>query len=112
VAYKSSCSICDIPCNIIAYIQQHIHVNHHAFLNDCNLKLQLYCGHRIRVLAQREAINELLQQLPSDQEHIVMDFKMKFEAMYYREKTLDFYGKEGLSWHGGMIYRRYIEDEK
>lgn len=112
VAYTCSCSICDIPCNIIAYIQQHIPVNHHALLNDCNLKLKLYCGHRIRVLAQREAIDKLLQRLPSDQAHIVMDFKMKFEAMYYREKTLDFYGKKGLSWHGGMIYRRYTEDEK
>jgi hypothetical protein len=93
VAYKCLCSICDI-CNIIAYIQLHIHVNHHALLNECNLKLQLYFGHRIRVLAQREAIDELLQRLPLDQALIVMDFKMKFEAMYYREKTLDFYGKK------------------
>jgi hypothetical protein len=88
-------------------------VNHHALLNYCNLKLQLYCRHRIQVLAQRKAIDELLQRLPSDQAHITMDFKMMFEAIfYYREKTLDFYGKKGLSWHGGMIYHRYTDDEK
>jgi hypothetical protein len=63
-------------------------------------------------LAQREAIDKLLQRLPSDQTHTIMDFKMKFEAMYNREKTLDFYGKKVLSWHGGMIYHRYTEDEK
>jgi hypothetical protein len=37
---------------------------------------------------------------------------MKFEAMYYREKTLYFYGKKVLSWQGGMLYRCYTDDEK
>ena len=40
-----------------------------------------------------------------------MDFKMKFEAMYHREKTTDFYGKKGLSWHGAMVYSRYTSDQ-
>jgi len=38
---------------------------------------------------------------------IVMDFKMKFESIYYREKTTDFYEKKGSSWHGVMVYTRY-----
>ena len=41
-----------------------------------------------------------------------MDFKMKFEMKYYREKTSKFNGKKGLSWHGCMIYSRYTEQEK
>ncbi len=40
-----------------------------------------------------------------------MDFKMKFEAMYYREKTTGFYRKKGSSWHGAMVYSRYTSDQ-
>lgn len=31
---------------------------------------------------------------------LLMDFKMKFEPVVYTEKTVDFFGKRGLSWHG------------
>lgn len=37
---------------------------------------------------------------------------MKFESMYYREKTTDFYGKKGMSWHGAMMYSRYTAQQK
>jgi hypothetical protein len=43
---------------------------------------------------------------------VVMDFKMKFESIYYREKTTDFYGKKGLSWHKSMLYSRYTSAER
>lgn len=28
---------------------------------------------------------------------------MKFEPVYFREKTVDHYGNKGISWHGAMI---------
>lgn len=34
---------------------------------------------------------------------ILLDYKMKFEPVYFREKTVDHYGKKGISWHGAMI---------
>jgi hypothetical protein len=49
--------------------------------------------------------------LEENQGDIVMDIKIKFEVMYYREKTTDFYGKKGLSWHGVMVYSRYTSDQ-
>ena len=36
---------------------------------------------------------------------------MKFQSMYYREKTLEFYGKKGESWNGIIIYSRYTKDQ-
>ena len=33
---------------------------------------------------------------------LVLDYKMKFERMHHREKTVDHYGKKGISWHGAM----------
>ena len=35
-----------------------------------------------------------------------MNYKIKFKAIYYREKTTDHYGKKGLSWHGILVYIR------
>ncbi len=60
---------------------------------------------------QRQAIDTILSDLEGNEGYVVMDYKMKFEAMYYREKTADFYGKKGSSWHGAMIYSRYTSDQ-
>jgi hypothetical protein len=43
---------------------------------------------------QNETVNECV---------ILLDYKMKFEPVYFREKTVDHYGKKGISWHGAMI---------
>jgi hypothetical protein len=34
---------------------------------------------------------------------IHLDYNMKFEPVYFREKTVDHYGKRQRSWHGAMI---------
>jgi hypothetical protein len=34
---------------------------------------------------------------------ITIDYKMKLDSIYYREKTVDHYGKRGMSWHGAMF---------
>ena len=37
---------------------------------------------------------------------------MKFEALYFREKTVESYGKRGTSWHGAMItYYSWNQEE-
>jgi hypothetical protein len=84
---------------------------HDVLLLDCRHNMKLYCAHRIRVLRQRKAIDNILETMPENQAHVVLDFKMKFEAMYYHEKTLDFYEKKGLAWHGALEYVRRTEDE-
>lgn len=35
--------------------------------------------------------------------HSTIDFKMKMEPCYWREKTVDHYGKRGISYHGAML---------
>jgi len=34
---------------------------------------------------------------------VTLDYKMKLDPLYSREKTVDHYGKRGMSWHGSMI---------
>jgi hypothetical protein len=85
------------------YLKRHTDPIHHRLLDECKEKLFLYQGHHIRVAKQKVAIDNILKDLEDNQGYIVMDFKMKFEVMYYREKTTDFYGKKGSSWHGSMV---------
>jgi hypothetical protein len=32
-----------------------------------------------------------------------IDYKMKLDPIYYKEKNVDHYGQRGMSWHGYMI---------
>ena len=41
---------------------------------------------------------------------ITIDYKIKLEPIYYREKTVDHYGKRGISWHGAMIQYFTLEE--
>ena len=108
---KVKCSTCTISQVAMEYLKRHTDPIHHRLLDECKEKLFLYQGHRIRVANQRVAIDNILKDLEDNQGYIVMDFKMKFEAMYYREKTTNFYGKKGSSWHGSMVYSRYTAEQ-
>lgn len=41
---------------------------------------------------------------------ILIDYKMKFEPIYFREKTTEHFGEKGLSWHGAIVYYRSPEE--
>jgi hypothetical protein len=109
---KEKCTTCTLSQVVIQYLKDRTEAVHHELLDECKQKLALYQGHRVRVANQRQAIDNILGDLEENEGYIVMDFKMKFEAMYYREKTTDFYGKKGSSWHGAMVYSRYTSVQK
>jgi hypothetical protein len=70
------------------------------------------------VVNQQKAIQDTLdgmrircvQDGDSDEALILIDFKMKLEPQYFRERTVDHYGKRGMSWHGAMI--QYFDIDK
>ncbi|EGZ08076.1 hypothetical protein PHYSODRAFT_447096, partial [Phytophthora sojae] len=65
-----------------------------AVVADCYHKFDLFMGHRLRVVNQQRALHDILQNmrqrsidgLGSDEILLVIDFKMKVEPMYFREK--------------------------
>lgn len=81
-------------------------------------KARLFLGHRLRVVNQQKAIAQLIEDMQkrcleskwSDECVITLDFKMKLEPMYFREKTVDHYGKRGMSWHGALV-QYFVYDE-
>ena len=42
---------------------------------------------------------------------MIGDYRMKFEAMSSREKTLDHYSKRGISWHGYCVQFHLLRNE-
>lgn len=88
-------------------------------LQNCLLKTKLFKGHRVRVVNQQRAIKALYEEMKihciemgfSDIALIIIDFKMKLDPIYWREKTVDHYGKRGMSWHGALIqYYTMVKD--
>lgn len=75
-----------------------------TLLLDVKAKYKLYLAHKVRMSNQRLRINNIFASLTIKQALIVVDFKMKFIPMFWRETTLQHYGKRGISWHGAMIY--------
>ena len=41
---------------------------------------------------------------------ITLDYKMKLNPLYFREKTVDHYGKRGMSWYGSMVQYYTMEN--
>jgi hypothetical protein len=90
------------------------------YISDANEKFRLYQGHRVRVMNQQHQISSVSKQLELDCIAskgkklvllVTMDFKMKWEALYAREKTSESFGKRGVSWHGLLIeYYLYDSD--
>ncbi|OWZ10435.1 hypothetical protein PHMEG_00016716 [Phytophthora megakarya] len=59
----------------------------------------------------RISAEELDLDPESDEAVVTLDFKMKLEPLYFREKTVDHYGKRGISWYGALVhYFKYCEE--
>jgi hypothetical protein len=83
------------------------------FVKESHHRMRLYQAHILRVVNQQKALEGYRQELyercakekNTEARHlyVVIDFKMKWEAMYQREKTTQHFGKRGISWHGNRI---------
>ena len=106
------CDTCCFSHHVISYIKQHVNPKHHDLLDDALTKLELFFGHWVQVYNQCLKIDYIMSILILIDSILVMDFKIKYESIYHREKTTDFYGKKGSTMHGFMLYSRYSYKEK
>ena len=114
------CQIC-IECKSLFSFYSRLHdtlvaIPAHAsaidIVDECSSKARLFTSHKLRVINQQttiQGIKDTMKSLctinkSSDKAIVLLDYKMKLEPIYYREKTSDHYGKRGISWHGAMIY--------
>ena len=88
-------------------------------LNNCYDRALLFMGHRIRVFNQQAAIQQIFDGMKTKCEiegncHeavVVIDYKMKMQAKYFRETQTLHFGKRGISWHGAMLQFFSLEKE-
>lgn len=99
-----NCNTCQIPFQAFHLLRYNLSNTHHDILSDSEQKAKLLMGHLLRVHNQRKRIQQLHDHLQTHDAMLVMDYKMKYEPVYFREKTVEHYGKRGMSWHGTMIY--------
>jgi hypothetical protein len=89
---------------------------------DCQEKFYFFMRHRYRVLCERRAFQLSREELKEYSEKyktvgrkciIIIDWKMKFEALSTRETMPENFGKRGLPWHGAVvIYFIWCEKSK
>lgn len=70
----------------------------------------LFTGHEMRFYIQERIIDaEYDYKEPQEEERtavVLLDYKMKFESIRLREKTTNWNGQKGLSWHGCLVQYR------
>ena len=137
-AYKdslvSTCQLCNLPSRFFTKLREELdalidarpeqpeagtvppmqHNDLCASLSELEHRLRLYQGHVLRLKTQRDRIEELKARVADDYTYVycVMDFKMKFESMYYRQSTQNHFGKAGTSWHGVVIFYRMADSDE
>ena len=107
----SNCKLCMIPFQVICNIEDSLSDDKqdlHTVLEEVKRKISLYMGHQMRCYNQEQRIANIFMDLrknTSEQKVVILiDYKMKFEAIRFREKTTEFFGKKGMSWHGAVVF--------
>eukprot|EP00049_Salpingoeca_infusionum_P016221 m.329274 g.329274 ORF g.329274 m.329274 type:complete len:305 (+) comp16036_c0_seq18:1172-2086(+) len=115
------CNACNFPSYVIRHIHQVVQAKQDdgdvsadalRVLDDIQHKFDLFCGHRLRVMNQQQAIEDIHNKLreeclrtkqASSAAIVIADWKMKREPRYFRETTRQHFGKRGISWHGYLL---------
>lgn len=92
-----------------------------CYILDAHERFMLYQAHVVRTTNQGFSLDRMHEDFKAKcaQEKntkpvdlwAIIDFKMKWEAMYRREKQTESFGKRGTSWHGNYFFY-YIWDEE
>lgn len=68
--------------------------------------ISLWKAHIMRTTNQEREKQEILENLDSSSNVVVIDWAMKFLPIRFREKQSDWYGKRGLNWHVSSVISR------
>ena len=101
-----------LPLHIYNTLEQITQDDMERVIDDMSDKFKIFMLHRHRVKNQRNALDQVEIDMEttakesrrfSSQMLVVIDFKMKFEAMNARETMPENFGKRGMGWHGAAL---------
>lgn len=118
---RTRCTICLKPFQFLANLEEIVCVEEmddgagdsnsnnglRNVIRDAKEKFKLFMVHKLRSKAQ-QTLFECAQKEVVDNEAgtvriLTMDYKMKYQPKMFREKTIEWYGKKGLSWTGSVL---------
>lgn len=112
------CRACRMPWDFLEHLSLKIPADRDdakEVVREAGKRFLLYFGHNHRVKVQQAALQDQLAQMKQGPMFhrvlIVMDWKMKFEPLWYRETMQAWFGKKGLSWHGAAVYYIYPDTD-
>ena len=103
---KPSCADCAKALAWFKKLESLVPEAHRGMVRDGAHKARLYMGHVQRVVSAQRRLKELVQDVKGGcgkRAHVVIDFQMKHRPLYWREATLLYYGKRGISFHGSAL---------
>lgn len=110
-----SCRECKTVFLVLKKIASEFESRQEKVFDEISHKFFLFMGHSMRVWQQRHRITALYRKLRRrpelDTALIILDFKMKLEPLQHPEKTVEHFGKRGLSWHGALV-RYFVNAEE
>lgn len=74
--------------------------------NAAVTKILEWKAHILRAANQDEAKSETISSLQKEDVFIIVDWAMKFLAVKYREKQVEWFGKRGMNWHVSCVITR------
>ena len=79
-----SCPACSESLSVLQAFKNLAPQEHHPLIEDIALKLKLCVGHSVRVANVSRKIVETLKKLSNDTALAHMEFKLKFEPLFFR----------------------------
>jgi len=67
-------------------------------------EIRAYCGHKIRALWQNYHTRKCVHDLKPNESFILIDYKMKIQQAYHEENQKKYFGKQGNSLLGALVY--------
>lgn len=104
---RPDCSACFISFQMLENVPDAVAVASDHIEEDvghAEESITLYMGHMYRDVSQDRRIAEVMDGIKQleggKKEDIIIEYKMKFEHLRFREMRAAFYGKRDMYWHG------------
>lgn len=115
-------SVCD-ECNaVFKYLKDvkksiiDLSVNIQKIWDESATKFQLFMWHIVSKKFQEDSISELFEWLRAGRPNrgviVYIDYKMKVEPQRFRESTIQYYGKAGMSLYGSAVFLSSIQEKR
>jgi len=69
-------------------------------------EIRAYSGHKVRAAWQDHFTKKVLNSITESDAFVIIDYKMKILPMYFQENQKKYFGKQGNSLLGGLVYTR------